>query len=90
MCWSRSENKGVFMFVIGGLPILLAVFFFLLVAILMFSRKLAWFGQLPGDIRYEGRRTRVYAPLASMLLLSLILSLVMYLLSNIFQASLNH
>ena len=71
------------MFVSGGLSILLAVLFLLLVAILVFSRKLTWFGQLPGDIRYEGRRTRVYAPLGSMLLLSLVLSLVMYLLSAI-------
>jgi hypothetical protein len=50
----------------------------------MLSRKLAWFGQLPGDIRYEGRRTRACAPLGSMLLLSLVLSLLTYLLSAIF------
>lgn len=61
------------------MSILLAVLFLLLVAILTFSRKLKWFGQLPGDMRYEGRRTRVFAPPVSMLLLSLILSLVMYL-----------
>ena len=72
------------MFISGNLLILLAVLFLLLVGVLMFSQKLAWFGQLPGDIRYEGRRTRVYAPLGSMLLLSLGLSLLMYLLSAIF------
>jgi hypothetical protein len=72
------------MFVSGNLFILLAVLFLLLVGVLMLSRKLAWFGQLPGDIRYEGRRTRAYAPLGSMLLLSLVLSLLMYLLSAIF------
>ena len=72
------------MFVSGGLFILLATLLVLLVGVLLFSRKLAWFGQLPGDIRYEGRRTRVSAPLGSMLLLSLVLSLLMYLLSAIF------
>ena len=72
------------MFISGNLLILLAVLFLLLVGVLMFSGKLAWFGQLPGDIRYEGQRTRVYAPLGSMLLLSLVLSLLMYLLSAIF------
>jgi hypothetical protein len=72
------------MFVTGGLPILLAVLLLLLVGVLIFSRKLAWPGRLPGDIRYEGRRTRVYAPLASMLLLSLALSLLVYLLGAIF------
>ena len=72
------------MFISGNLLILLAVLFLLLIGVLIFSRKLAWFGQLPGDIRYEGQRTRVYAPLGSMLLLSLVLSLLMYLLSAIF------
>ena len=72
------------MFISGGIFILLALIFLTIIGVLIFSRKLAWFGQLPGDVRYEGRRTRVYAPLASMLLLSLILSLVMYLLGVIF------
>ncbi|HWS86854.1 MAG TPA: DUF2905 family protein [Pyrinomonadaceae bacterium] len=72
------------MFISGGLPLLPALTLVLLVVPLLFSRKLSWFGRLPGDIRYEGRRTRVYAPLASMLLLSLILSLALSLLSAFF------
>lgn len=35
---------------------------------------LSWFGNLPGDIRYEGERTTVHIPLTSMILVSLILS----------------
>ena len=35
---------------------------------------LAWFGHLPGDIRIESDSTRVYFPLASMLVVSLLLS----------------
>ena len=72
------------MFISGGLSILLAGIFVVVVGLLVFSRRLTWFGRLPGDIRYEGQRTRVYAPLASMLLLSLLFSLVMFLLSAIF------
>ena len=72
------------MFTSGGLPLLLALALVLLVGLLLFSRKLPWFGRLPGDIRYEGRRTRVYAPLVSMLLLSLILSLALSLMSVFF------
>jgi Protein of unknown function (DUF2905) len=72
------------MFVTGGLGILLAVIFLAVFGLLIFTGRLSWFGRLPGDIRYEGRRTRVYAPLVSMLLLSLVLSLVMFLLSAIF------
>ncbi|HEV2881917.1 MAG TPA: DUF2905 family protein [Pyrinomonadaceae bacterium] len=73
------------MFISSGLFILLALIFLTIIGFLIFSRRrLTRFGQLPGDIRYEGRRTRVYAPLASMLLLSLVLSLAVYLLGAIF------
>lgn len=34
----------------------------------------SWFGNLPGDIRYEGSSGVVFAPLASMLLISAFLS----------------
>jgi DUF2905 family protein len=37
---------------------------------------LRWFGHLPGDIRIERGRTRVYAPIASLLLVSLVLSVL--------------
>ncbi len=36
----------------------------------------SWFGNLPGDIRYEGTRTSVFIPITSMLILSLIASLI--------------
>jgi hypothetical protein len=71
------------MFTTGAL-FLPALALLLAVGFLVFSGRLSWFGRLPGDIRYEGQRTRVYAPLASMLLLSLILSLALTLLSAIF------
>ncbi len=72
------------MFVSDGLSILLALIFLMVLGFLIFSGKLLWFGRLPGDIRYEGRRTRVYTPLVSMLLLSLVFSLIMFLLRAIF------
>lgn len=37
---------------------------------------LSWFGRLPGDVRLERGAVRVYAPIASMLLVSLVLSVV--------------
>jgi hypothetical protein len=72
------------MFMSGGMAILLALGFLAVIGFLIFSRRLTWFGRLPGDIRYKGQHTRVYAPLVSMLLLSLVFSLMMYLLSAIF------
>jgi hypothetical protein len=40
------------------------------------------FGRLPGDINYRGRRTRVYAPIMSSLLISLALSVLLTLVLN--------
>lgn len=72
------------MFISGALFTVLVLALLLLAGLLFFSGRLGWLGRLPGDIRYEGQRTRVYAPLTSMLLLSLVLSLLMYLLSAVF------
>jgi hypothetical protein len=40
----------------------------------------SWFGRLPGDIRYESESTRVFIPLTSMILMSLVLTLVLNLI----------
>ena len=44
--------------------------------LLVWSGGLSWFGRLPGDIRWEGERGRVYIPIVSMLLVSIILSVL--------------
>ncbi len=46
---------------------------------------LSWFGRLPGDIRIEREGFRFYFPLASMLLLSVGLSLFLNLLMRWFR-----
>jgi hypothetical protein len=39
-------------------------------------------GRLPGDISYRGKNLNVYFPLGTSILLSILLSLVVYLLSR--------
>ncbi|MCM8768384.1 MAG: DUF2905 domain-containing protein [Candidatus Omnitrophica bacterium] len=39
-----------------------------------------WIGQLPGDIRIENERIKVYVPITSMIILSLLLTLLLNLL----------
>jgi hypothetical protein len=46
---------------------------------------LSWFGRLPGDIRVEGRHTRVFIPITSMLIISALLNLLLYLLLLLFR-----
>ncbi|MCG4455844.1 DUF2905 domain-containing protein [Pseudomonas sp. MMS21-TM103] len=49
----------------------------LLGAVLHFAPWLLhWFGRLPGDIRIESPRGRVFIPLTSMLLISIVLTLL--------------
>ena len=51
----------------------------ILVGLLASAGGLKWFGHLPGDIRIERESVRIYVPLASMLVVSVVLSLVLYL-----------
>lgn len=47
--------------------------------LLMTTGALDWFGRLPGDLRVERPNARFYAPITSMLLVSVGLSVLMYL-----------
>ena len=55
-----------------------------LIGLLVWSGGLSWFGRLPGDIRIERETVHIYIPLVSMFLLSVVLSLIMYLLNRLF------
>lgn len=45
---------------------------------------LSWIGRLPGDLRFEGERGGFYFPLATSLLISLVLSGLLALLRRLF------
>ncbi len=51
-----------------------------IIGALITAGLLQWFGRLPGDLRIEGERVRVYAPLVSMLVVSVVLTLIVNLL----------
>jgi hypothetical protein len=51
----------------------------ILVGLLIWSGSLSWFGRLPGDIRIERETVRVHVPIVSMLVVSLVASLALYL-----------
>jgi hypothetical protein len=66
----------------AGPLIVVAGIVLVVLGLLVWSGGLSWFGRLPGDIRIERERVHVYFPLVSMLLLSVVLSLVMYLINR--------
>lgn len=64
---------------LGKLLMLCGLALVLLGALLSFGDKLGWLGRLPGDIRIERENFSFYFPLGSCLLLSALLSLLLWL-----------
>ncbi|HEX2600023.1 MAG TPA: DUF2905 domain-containing protein [Terriglobales bacterium] len=52
------------------------------VAILLLGRTNLPIGRLPGDIFYRGKNTTFYFPLATSILLSVVLSIVLYVIGR--------
>ncbi|HCI54443.1 MAG TPA: DUF2905 domain-containing protein [Bacteroidales bacterium] len=46
--------------------------------------KLSWLGRLPGDIRIEKGNVRFYFPITTMIILSIILSLILWIIRKLF------
>ena len=67
-----------------GLIVIVCGVFAIIVGLLIYTGWLTWFGRLPGDIRYESDNVRVYVPIVSMLLASIVLSGLFYLLRRFF------
>lgn len=68
----------------AGLLIVAGGALLIVIGLLVYSGGFSWFGRLPGDIRYESESTRVYVPITSMILLSLVLTLLANLLRRLF------
>ena len=50
--------------------------------VILFGKMGVPLGRLPGDIRYRGKNVSFYFPLATSLLLSVLLSLLLWLISR--------
>lgn len=48
--------------------------------ILHFGVKIPWLGKLPGDFHFKSGNATIYIPLATSIVLSLLLSLILYLI----------
>ena len=61
-----------------GFLIIIFGFIIALIGIVLYfaGGSLSWFGNLPGDIRIEGKNFSFYFPLATMILVSIILNII--------------
>jgi hypothetical protein len=65
------DNRSVGLSVVGlGAAIVI-------VGLLVMTGALGWVGRLPGDIRIESGNTRVYFPIVTMIVVSVVLSLLL-------------
>jgi hypothetical protein len=68
---------------LGKILLLIGAILALVGVVLIFAGRAGLpLGRLPGDITYRGKHTVVYFPLVTCIVLSLVLSLVFYLISR--------
>jgi hypothetical protein len=53
------------------------------VVLILFDRTNLPLGRLPGDIVYRGKNTIFYFPLATSIVISIVLSVLMYVIGNL-------
>ncbi len=72
-----ERNVGLFIVVVGIAIVMLGV--------LVWVGGLSWFGHLPGDIRIERGNVRIYIPVISMLLTSVVATILLSVLRYLFR-----
>lgn len=64
-------NTGKILIVAGILILLVGIIVY------FFPNKLGWIGNLPGDIRIERENVKIYFPIATMILASVLITLIL-------------
>jgi Protein of unknown function (DUF2905) len=73
-----NSDTGKWIIIIGVFIIVAGVIIY------FFHDKLHWIGRLPGDIRIEKENFRFYFPLATMIVLSLLVTLMVNIIKRLF------
>jgi hypothetical protein len=73
------ETFGKILVGIGAIAVILGLILW------FFGDKFTWFGNLPGDIKIEGDNVRFYAPITSMIIISIVLSIILSLIARLFK-----
>jgi len=75
---SSFSSSGKYL-IIAGIMVVIAG-----ILIYFFGNKMGWIGHLPGDIRIQKENFKIYIPVTTMILASLILTLLFHLLKKLF------
>jgi len=71
-----NKGTGLYLLIIGGIIVIVGALIY------FFHDKLHWIGHLPGDIRIERENYRLYIPITTMLIFSVLFSLVLFLIKK--------
>ena len=74
-----NSDTGKWIIIIGVFVVLVGIIIY------FFHDKLHWIGRLPGDIRIEKENFRFYFPLATMIVLSLLVTFIVNIIKRFFQ-----
>ncbi|HEY6978676.1 MAG TPA: DUF2905 domain-containing protein [Chitinophagaceae bacterium] len=69
-----NQDTGKYIIIIGAAIIIIGLLIY------FFHDKLNWIGRLPGDIRIEKENFHFYFPITTMILLSVLLSAILWLI----------
>ncbi len=72
------QHLGKYLLIIGVVVAIIGA------AIWLLGDKLHWFGNLPGDVRVERENFKFYFPVTTMILLSIVLSVLLWIFRRFF------
>lgn len=70
---------------VGKLLMVTGAGLFLIGLLIVFGARFPWFGQLPGDIVIKRDNFTLFAPLGTMILLSIVLTIVLNVIARLFR-----
>ena len=73
-----NTTIGKYLIIIGLFVLVIGVLIYFL------GDKLSWIGRLPGDIRIERENLKIFIPITTMILISILLTLIITLIKKIF------
>jgi uncharacterized membrane protein YsdA (DUF1294 family) len=71
------QNAGKLIVIIGVILVIVGLILWL------FGSKFGWFGNLPGDIKIKKENFSFYFPITTMILISIIVSIIIWLIRKI-------
>jgi hypothetical protein len=69
-----NQDTGKYIIIIGASIVVIGLLIY------FFHDKLHWIGRLPGDIRVEKPNFRFYFPITTMILLSILISAILWII----------